>query len=95
MRVHHKLQTLGFILGVAALPLYPGEAHADETHADQLLQAMSTYMAGLDAFSFDFDIEHEVVSPDGGNSDCGVPAASMSTVPGLAVSGQRRVRRDH
>lgn len=93
MRVHRKVQTLGFILGVAALPLYPGEAHADEAHADQLLQAMSTYMAALDAFSFDFDIEHEVVSPDGekfglqnsGSVDVDGPGAL--SFPGSGASG--------
>ena len=60
-----RLQLFGCILGVAALPWVSGQATADETHADQLLQAMSTYLAGLDSFSFDVDIEHEVVSPDG------------------------------
>lgn len=50
--------------GVAAVLMVP-PANADETDARRILQSMSDYMSGLEAFAFDYTSMHEIVTTEG------------------------------
>ncbi|MGV6802867.1 MAG: DUF2092 domain-containing protein [Ruegeria sp.] len=52
------------LFGVLML-VVPFGAAADEADARSLVKGMADYVASLDAFRFDFDEYHEVVTPDG------------------------------
>jgi hypothetical protein len=57
---------MAFAIPLASvLVLASSIACADETHARQLLKAMSEYVAAQDAFSFDYDSTLDVVTSEG------------------------------
>jgi hypothetical protein len=59
------LRIAGFVVGLC-LATAPSLAQtAIETDADQLLRAMSTYLAGLKTFTVDYDVDQEIVEQGG------------------------------
>lgn len=59
------LKTAFAISLASVLVLTSSIACADETHARQILKAMSDYVAAQDAFSFDYDATLDVVTSEG------------------------------
>ncbi|WP_193142421.1 DUF2092 domain-containing protein [Meridianimarinicoccus sp. MJW13] len=55
----------GTIAATLIASVLPAATRADEADARRILQSMSNYLGALDAFSFNFDTEQDVVTVDG------------------------------
>ncbi|MFQ4140387.1 DUF2092 domain-containing protein [Nodosilinea sp. PGN35] len=56
---------LGMALGLGAIALPPAQAQELDPNATEVLQFMSDYLADLDAFSVNSDIDFEVIATNG------------------------------